>query len=327
MVGAGVIGLTSAVRLAEAGYQVDVLARELPLETTSAAAAGLWMPYLAEPAESVGRWARLTLDTLVELAGSGVKTGVTIRAGYLLGAGPDRPAWTVGLSTRLELAPVANPAPGHSGGWHLRVPVVDMSVYLPYLARRLLAADGTLTRLPLTALPARGVVVNCTGLASRALAADPGLYPIRGQVLWTTNPGLTSWWSEEATGDQAEGDQAGGDQAGGDSRLTYVIPHENHVVVGGTVEPGNWSTTPDRRTGTRILERAGALVPALRSATVLSHRVGLRPGRPGIRLETVPEPEGTLIHCYGHGGSGVTLSWGCADDVLAEVTHVVACQA
>jgi D-amino-acid oxidase len=55
------------------------------------------------------------------------------------------------------------------------------------------------------------------------------------------------------------------------------------------------------------------VVPALARARVLSHRVGLRPARPATRLERV----GDVIHCYGHGGAGVTLSWGCADEVTA----------
>jgi D-amino-acid oxidase len=306
VVGAGVIGLSSAIRLAEAGYEVDVLARELPLETTSAAAGGLWLPFLAEPLQAVARWSGLTFESLLELAGSPA-TGVAVREGYLLGTGPARPAWAEGLAERLELAPIANPAPGHSHGWHLRVPLVDMTVYLPYLVDRLRAAGATLTRLPLTALPARGVVVNCTGLASRALAADSSLHPVRGQVVWMSNPGLRTWWSDDS------------DPA---TRMTYVIPHANHVVVGGTAQDGDWSTTPEDKITDQILERAMGLVPALRTATVLSQRVGLRPARPTVRLETVRGPENTTVHCYGHGGSGVTLSWGCADDVLAEVQKI-----
>jgi D-amino-acid oxidase len=312
VVGAGVVGLSSAVRLAEAGHTVDVLARELPLETTSATAGGLWLPFLAEPAEAVARWAGLTLQALLQLADpqAGVgpdPTGVAVRDGYLLGLGADRPPWAEGLA-RIELAAVANPTAGHDHGWHLRVPLVDMTTYLPYLVRRLEAAGGTLTRLPLTALPTRGLVVNCTGLASRALADDPSVRPVRGQVIWMTNPGLTSWWSDDSD----------------HSRLTYVLPHPRHVVVGGTADPDDWSTTPDEKTADRILERALDLVPALRSASVLSQRVGLRPARPAVRLETVRGPEGSVVHCYGHGGSGVTLSWGCADDVLAAVDAIVA---
>ena len=50
----------------------------------------------------------------------------------------------------------------------------------------------------------------------------------------------------------------------------------------------------------------------LAGARVLRHKVGLRPGRPTVRVER----EGDVIHCYGHGGCGVTVSWGCADDVV-----------
>ena len=112
----------------------------------------------------------------------------------------------------------------------------------------------------------------------------------------------------------------------GSVKWTYggpdVLPHARHVVIGGTAEPDDWSTTPEPATAERILEQARALVPELRSASVISHRVGLRPSRPALRLETVVGAEGTVVHCYGHGGSGVTTSWGCADDVLIEVEKV-----
>ena len=53
VVGAGVIGLSSALRLAEHGHDVAVLARDLPPETTSAVAAALWYPYHALPRDAV----------------------------------------------------------------------------------------------------------------------------------------------------------------------------------------------------------------------------------------------------------------------------------
>ena len=67
-------------------------------------------------------------------------------------------------------------------------------------------------------------------------------------------------------------------------------------------------------------------MPGLRGAEVLGHRVGLRPARPAVRLEAVPHPDGEpggVVHCYGHGGAGVTLSWGCADDVLVAVEELL----
>lgn len=299
VVGAGVLGLSCAVRLAEAGFEVDVLARELPLETTSAVAGGLWMPYLAEPADAVARWARATLEELVLRSDDGTP-GVALRDGHILGEAA-APAWAGGAEAMIRLAQTSHPTPQHATGWQLRVPVVDMTAYLPYLVARLTAAGGTLTRLALSALPTRGLMVNCTGVAARALAADPSVYPVRGQVLRLSNPGLDTWWSDE------------GDPAG----PTYVIPHAKHVVIGGSAEVDDWSTTPEPELGQQILKRAVRLVPQLASARVLAQRVGLRPARPTVRLESVAGPEGTTIHCYGHGGSGVTLSWGCADDVLA----------
>ncbi|MCE0539030.1 FAD-binding oxidoreductase [Kineosporia rhizophila] len=300
VIGAGVIGLSCAVRLAEAGHPVDVMAREMPLETTSAVAGGLWQPFLAEPADLVAGWAQATYHALSRLAQED-ETGVVLRPGYIVGLS-ERPTWADGLP--VDLTYVNHPHPRHRGGWHLTVPMVDMTVYLPYLVARLQAAGGTLTRMPLSALPARGLVVNCTGLASRALAADPSVYPVRGQVLRMSNPGITEWWADDADPDV----------------LTYVLPHARHVVIGGTAQENDFETTPDQALAAQILERAKELVPALERATVLAHRVGLRPARPAVRLETVRGAEGTTIHCYGHGGSGVTLSWGCADDVLAQVS-------
>jgi D-amino-acid oxidase len=51
----------------------------------------------------------------------------------------------------------------------------------------------------------------------------------------------------------------------------------------------------------------------VRDAPVVSVAVGLRPARPSVRLEA----EGRVVHCYGHGGAGVTLAWGCAVEVAA----------
>src|SRR3712207_7150397 len=62
------------------------------------------------------------------------------------------------------------------------------STLFPYTT---LFRSGTLTRMPLAQLPQRGLVVNCTGVAARALAPDPLVRPVRGQVLLLSDPGLT----------------------------------------------------------------------------------------------------------------------------------------
>lgn len=108
--------------------------------------------------------------------------------------------------------------------------------------------------------------------------------------------GLEQWWLDSAG-------------------PTYVVPRSRDIVVGGTDDEGEWSRTPDEETARTILRRATDLVPGLAGARVLRHKVGLRPVRPVVRLER----DGHLVHCYGHGGAGVTLSWGCADEVAALV--------
>jgi D-amino-acid oxidase len=92
-----------------------------------------------------------------------------------------------------------------------------------------------------------------------------------------------------------------------------VIPRSRDIVLGGTEQQGEWSRTPDPQTATDILARTARLVPELAGAKVLCHKVGLRPARRQVRLER----EGDVVHCYGHGGAGVTLSWGCAEEVAS----------
>ena len=110
--------------------------------------------------------------------------------------------------------------------------------------------------------------------------------------------GLDQWWL-------AEGGPVG-------EVPTYVIPRTDDVVLGGTDDDGDWSRTPDPDVADDILQRAAALVPEVSKARIVRHKVGLRPTRAEVRLERV----GDVIHCYGHGGAGVTLSWGCADEVV-----------
>ncbi len=301
VVGAGVIGLSCAVRLAEAGYDTHVLARDLPLETTSAVAGGLWLPYLAEPARAVNRWGAATFIELQRMAEAQPDSGVRMAQGMLLhrAADPPRPSWA-GAHLPLAVAAVDDPRPGYRSGWSLEVPLVRMTSYLPWLVQRLARAGGTLTRLPLAALPASGVVVNATGVSARAMATDPEVVPVRGQVVVVQNPGLEHWWVDE---DEAEGP-------------LYVLPRGDHVVVGGTAERGRYDPEPDLEAAARIMARAVAVEPRLRGVRVLAHRVGVRPVRRSVRLERVVQADRTVVHCYGHGGAGITLSWGCADDVL-----------
>lgn len=296
VVGAGVIGLSCAVRLSEAGYDVAVFARDLPLETTSAVAGAMWHPFLSA-GDRVAGWARSSYDELVRLAGS--EPSVQLRPGkeYFRDPTP-APAWGDGLP---DLQRVGSLPPGYRDGWSFTTPIVETPLYLRYLVKRLEAAGGTLNRAALSSLPnATGVVVNCAGLGARLTAQDPTVTPVRGQLLTVEQFGLSEWMIADH----------------GPQDLCFAIPRSRDVVVGGTADPENWDLTVDEKTAAQIIERAAELIPPLRKAKVVSHRVGLRPARPTVRCESVRSNDRQVIHCYGHGGSGVTLSWGCADEVL-----------
>jgi D-amino-acid oxidase len=292
VVGAGVVGLTCAVRLLEAGRRVDVVARDLPQETTSAVAAAIWYPYRALPQDRVMAWARTSYAVFDALADTDPESGVRMLPGVevIAADGPD-PWWRSAVPTMEHTREV--PA-GWAAGWSFTTPVADMSVYLGWLTAKVEELGGTITRLNLSALPARGLVVNCSGLGARLLGADRTVVPVRGQVVVVEQFGLERWWLDS-------------------SGPTYVVPREHDVVVGGTAIEGEWSRTPSPETAAAILARGSRLVPELRNARVLRHQVGLRPVRPAVRLERV----GDVVHCYGHGGAGVTLSWGVADEVVA----------
>jgi D-amino-acid oxidase len=300
VVGAGVTGLSCAVRLAEAGHQVDVVARDLPLETTSSVAAALWYPYRAFPFERVTGWAQATYAELVRIAGSSPKAGVTVLAGTEVLHEPTADPWWRAAVPHLER--VDGLPDGYRDGWSFAAPVIEMPLYLAWLRERLEALGGTVTRLALSALPdgvGDATVVNACGLAARSLAEDPSLTPVRGQVVYVEQFGLDRWWLDGAG-------------------PTYVVPRSHDVVVGGTDDEGSWDRRPDPAVAEQILDRARRLVPDLAHARVVGHRVGLRPARPSVRLEEERRADGPrVIHCYGHGGAGVTLSWGCADEVLA----------
>jgi D-amino-acid oxidase len=297
VVGAGVVGLTCAVRLLEAGHRVDVVARDLPLETTSAVAAAIVYPHRALPQDRVTAWTARSYAAFASLATEAPESSVRLRAGTeVLREAAPRPWWAEAVP---GLAPAGEVPAGYAAGWSFVTPVVEMPVYLRWLTGRVAELGGTLTRLNLRVLPDGGdVVVNCSGLGARLLGNDRTVVPVSGQVVRVAQVGLERWWLDGAA-------------------PTYVIPRERDVIVGSTDHEGGWSRTPSPEAAADILERGSQLVPELRDAQVLQHKVGLRPVRPTVRLER----EGRVVHCYGHGGAGVTLSWGCADEVVEVVKN------
>ncbi|WP_327351958.1 FAD-dependent oxidoreductase [Streptomyces sp. NBC_01304] len=302
VVGGGVIGLTTAIVLAERGRRVRVWAKEPSEQTTSAVAGALCWPYHIEPAELVGAWAVRSLQEYEALAGDPGATGVRRVAGVQADTPLDfMPVWTEALPGAREATADELPE-GYGQGLRATVPLIDMRAHLGYLTRRLLAAGGAVEARAVSgfdeAARVAPVVVNCSGLGARELVPDASVEPVRGQLVVVENPGIEEWFAAPNS----------------PTEITYMLPQPFGVVLGGTSQPGSWDRTADPATARAIVERCARVHPALAKARVLEHRVGLRPVRPAVRIEReVLVGGGVLVHNYGHGGAGVTVAWGCAE--------------
>lgn len=317
VLGGGISGLATARRLLAAGHDVVVVTADPVQATTSHLAAAVWFPTEAGPADAVARWGAATFTELSGQAAAGIP-GVRMCESLVLqralpAADAPPPRWSHAVGPVRAARPDELPT-GYPAGLRFAVPLVEMPVYLPHLLAGVIAhgakiAERRIERLDQLMDLRPDLVVNAAGLAAGPLVGDASGYPVRGQIVRVTNPGLRlSVRDEHHPGGRA-----------------YVHPRTNDCILGGTLERGRWDTEPDLEETTAILRRCTDIVPALAEAEVLETVVGLRPGRPTVRLEIdhslLPV---AVVHNYGHGGSGITLSWGCADEVNDLVSRAMA---
>jgi D-amino-acid oxidase len=306
VVGAGVSGLTCAVALLEAGADVRVLTAGAPAGTVSAVAGAMVGPVFGSGDERSLAWERLSDGRFRELA-KDPTTGVRIVAGRMLSApelGPGLPTWAGEVPGFVgELGEDRLPE-GFTSGFAVNLPFADMPVYLAWLVRRLQQLGGSVEQHLVTDLDevAADCVVNCAGLGAAALARDDTLVPVWGQHVIVAAPSVTEFAME----------------GGAERDYISVVPHRRGVLLGGVRRPGRNDLTPDQIIADETVARAAVATPAVADAAVLGIEVGLRPGRPnGVRLEAEHVGSTTVVHNYGHDGSGVCWSWGCAADAVA----------
>jgi D-amino-acid oxidase len=232
------------------------------------------------------------------------------------------PDWAIPLgaqrlsSVATGLRPVRDRAQrgGYSlkSGFSLRVPLMDTTIYLDYLGARFRKAGGEIHsnvrfEKPEDVDAKFDLVINCAGIGARDLVQDADLEPHRGQVAIV--PRIESLSTAIFCDDEP---------------LMYAIPRAKDCVFGGTNDVSD-SLLADPETTSRIVAECSRVLN-IDKPPVLTERVGLRPfRRSGVRLERDRlRDRRSVIHNYGHGGAGFTLSWGCAREVLDLASLVAA---
>jgi D-amino-acid oxidase len=304
VLGAGVIGLSTAIELLRRGWEVTVVAKAFSPHTVSDKAGAIWFPYNVYPHSQAVAWSRASyqrLQPLAEQPGTGVsmvRFTVMERA-----ASQEAPWWREALPPdayeREDLDPEASD--GRSVAHWLWVPFMDPAPYMSYLASWAQRLGARMRQEEVGDLEAYAkklggkTLVNCTGLGARTLAHDEGVFPTQGQMLVLERP-ATPLYRKADDGPQSP---------------TYVFTRGNTLVMGGTAIPEAWGTQPSEQAAADIRARGQRLAPETAGLQVLGQYVGLRPSRAAIRLERDPNIA-NLVHNYGHGGGGYTASWGCA---------------
>jgi D-amino-acid oxidase len=295
---------------AERGYRTAIFAKETGRQTTSSVAAAVWFPYHVEPAERVIPLALETCQALFDLARF-PESGVSmIESRQFLRTGEiEIPDWAIPLGASVIPSEVEGSLESFASGFSLRVPLTDTTIYLDYLAVRFRKAAGEVHAnvrfRKLEDVDRKfDLVINCAGIGARELVQDADLEPHRGQVAIV--PKIENLYAAIVCDDEP---------------LMYAIPRTNDCVFGGTNELSD-NLAADPATTSRIVAECSRVLK-IDKPSILAERVGLRPFRKsGVRLERDQLRDGrTVIHNYGHGGAGFTMSWGCAREVLDLATY------
>lgn len=299
VIGCGVSGLSSAVRLQQAGFNVTILTRDRPQFTTSMAAGAVW--YGGGSLGKAREWAEITLEHFMALSKK-ENTGVAITRlrEVFPHAMPD--PWYKDLIPHFETIEKETLPEGSKTGFIVDIPIVESPRYLQYLHDIFIEAGGKIELQEIKMLDElkyeHPLIVNCTGVWARQVADDPSVFPIRGQTIVIDAPHITQGYMD-------------------DFSFTYLFPRGDGVLIGGVAQPDVWDIGIDLSLTADIVARCSQVNVTVGYAPILNQFVGLRPGRDKVRLEAEKlSDECTVIHNYGHAGVGYTLSWGCAGDVV-----------
>ena len=304
IIGCGVSGLTVGIVLLKQGYAVEIITEKLPEQTTSAIAAAIWLPYEIKPIELANKLSTISYLKFQELAKQ-PDSGISIIAAKMLLQHEADAWWKEAIPKEFvrKLLPSELSA-ASTCGYMVQTPLIETPLYLNYLLKTFHTLGGQILMEKIQDISSlsteKEILINCTGLGSRALLNDESMYAIQGQIVQLQAsdkvPCVLAEYTYGAKGEE----------------LAYVVPRKDCVILGGTLVKYAEDLSPIDSVTKGIVERCQELVKEIKGLSVKNVVVGLRPGRQTLRLERI----GNLIHNYGHGGGGFTVSWGCALEVL-----------
>ncbi|KAF2189187.1 FAD dependent oxidoreductase [Zopfia rhizophila CBS 207.26] len=339
ILGAGVIGLTTALALRETypSSNITIVAKHFPgdrsIEYTSPWAGANWAS-MAHDNGPLENYDRITFHKFSEIAEKWCEAGIGrmgmwgIFDGSLEEVGIVTPEtgkiWYEELVGGLRRLKDEERPEGSVFGLEFGSTFrINTQVYLAWLQNQVLSRGVSLVRREYTSIsavlkdfPKATLLVNCTGLGSLKLedVKDMNLYPTRGQTVLVAEPKVPIERMYFRSPKRI------------DPETTYVFPRPlgGGVILGGSRQDGNWSGEVDMELARDIMERCCKLCPELgkpEDLKVIAHGVGLRPSRKGgPRIEVEKLSNGVpVVHNYGHAGAGYQSSWGTAEKVMKMV--------
>ncbi|CAI5448126.1 unnamed protein product [Caenorhabditis angaria] len=314
VLGAGIIGVSSALaiqQICQKNVEVTIIAERFSPDTTSDVAAGLIEPFLAgSDVERVKEWTRLTIERIKEYMSEG-NLGAEEKSGYWMQSVKEVPDWlklmkNVKVLNESEVAAIRK-RPGHNFGVFYTTWYLEPTRYIDYCTKKIMENGGKIIQRKIENIDELGndfdVIVNCTGLGSRVLFNDETIRPCRGQIVRVSCPQVRHFFIDDDF---------------------YTLINDSCLILGGTKDLDQWELEVNSKTAQKIIEGNCQNIPSLRHAKILSHHIGLRPCRPTVRLEKeIKNNYPPIIHNYGHGGSGVTIHWGCALETAELVNKTI----
>ncbi len=316
--GAGIIGITNAVCLLQEGFSVTVFTKDNPLETNSDAAVATWYtPDNSKP--MLQKYCLESLTKFYELIEFEPSCGVKKIPVILYFKGEEdfiNSVWAKEpLKTLVNLSdPPAKQAkiPGFPFSVLVHNPLIDPTIYRPYMLKKFKALGGELKIEKIDSLTELtdlyDVVVNSAGWEAKYLTHDPLIYPARGQTETIKIPqDLGASYSLNVEAMDA-----------------YVVfrPLSEDCVIGTTYQVGDSDRAVRESDKKAIFQKVSAFFPYVKDKSIeATSKTGIRCGRSEVRIEgeevnNTHGKQSLIVHCYGHGGTGYSASWGSADEVL-----------